>query len=78
MARVRTTLYLDEALMQRVRVCAARLGTTQSEMIERALKEELGILDRLRARANLKEKDAARLASEIVHEVRADRNDPTP
>lgn len=74
MAKVKTTLSLDEALMRQVRVRAARSGTSQSEMLERALREGLGILDRLRAKANLDEEEAVRLASEVVHEVRAGRD----
>lgn len=70
MAKVKTTLSLDEALMRQVRVRAARSGTSQSEMLERALREGLGILDRLRAKANLDEEEAVRLATEVVHEVR--------
>ena len=77
MAKVRTTVSLDETLMRRVRVRAARSGTTESEMLERSLREGLGILDRLRAEANLEEEEAVRLASEIVHEVRVER-DPGP
>ena len=46
MAKVSTTVSLDETLMRRVRVRAARSGTTESEMLERSLREGLGILDR--------------------------------
>ena len=74
MAKVRTTLSLDETLMRQVRVRAARTGTSQNEMLERTLREGLGILDRLRAKANLEEKGAFRLASEVVHEARASRD----
>jgi hypothetical protein len=64
--------------MRQVRVRASRLGTSQNEMLERSIREGLGILDRLRAKANLEEKDAVWLASEIVHEVRTDRIDRIP
>lgn len=74
MAKIKTTLSLDEALMRQVRVRAARTGTSQSETFERALKEGLGIIDRLRAKANLDEEEAVWLASEVVHEVRAGRD----
>ncbi len=74
MAKVKTTLSLDEALMRQVRVRAARSGMSQSETLENALREGLGIIDRLRAKANLNEEEAVRLASEVVHEVRADRD----
>jgi hypothetical protein len=74
MAKTKTTLSLDEDLMRQVRVRAARSGTSQSETLERALREGLGILDRLRAKANLDEEEAVRLATEVVHEVRAGRD----
>jgi hypothetical protein len=74
MAKVKTTLSVDEVLMRQVRVRAARAGTSQSEMLERVLREGLGVLDRLRAKANLDEDEAVRLATEVVHEVRAGRD----
>ncbi|MGH2750093.1 MAG: ribbon-helix-helix protein, CopG family [Actinomycetota bacterium] len=74
MAKVKTTLSLDEALMRQVRVRAARTGTSQSEVLERALREGLGIIDRVRAKANLDEEEAVRLASEVIHEPRPGRD----
>jgi hypothetical protein len=79
MAKTKMTLFLDEDLMRQVRVRAARTGTSQSETLERALRECLGILDRLRAKANLDEEEAVRVATEVVHEVRAGHDpDRTP
>jgi plasmid stability protein len=74
MAKTKTTLSLDEDLMRQVRVRAARTGTSQSETLERALREGLGILDRLRAKASLDEEEAVGVATEVVHEVRAGRD----
>jgi hypothetical protein len=74
MAKTKMTLSLDEDLMRQVRVRAARTGTSQSETLEMALREGLGILDRLRAKANLDEEEAVRVATEVVREVRAGRD----
>jgi len=70
MAKVKTTLSLDERLMRVLRVRAARLGRTQSDVLEEALREGLSAVERIRERASLSEEDAVRLASEVVHEVR--------
>jgi plasmid stability protein len=71
MARVKTTLSLDDRLMRIVRVRAARTGRSQSDVLEEALRDGLGVIDRMRAKANLDEEEALALASEAVHEVRA-------
>jgi plasmid stability protein len=71
MARVKTTLSIDESLMRQVRVRAARSGKSQSEVLEAALREGLGIIERIRAKAGLSEKEALDIASKAVHEVRS-------
>ncbi len=73
MARVKTTLSLDDRLMRIVRVRAARSGRSQSDVLEEALKEGLGVVERMRARASLDEEEALRLASDVVHDIRASR-----
>lgn len=70
MAKLKTTLSIDEDLMRQVRIRAARSGRTQSEFLEAALREGLGVIERIRAKAGLSEDEALRLASEVVHEVR--------
>ena len=70
MARIKTTLSIDEHLMRRVRVRAARTGRRDGEVLEEALREGLGIIDRIRARTNLDEAEADALAHELVHEQR--------
>jgi plasmid stability protein len=70
MARVKTTLTIDEDLMRQVRVRAARANRSQSEVLETALREGLGVIERIRAKARLSEKEALELASSVVHEVR--------
>jgi plasmid stability protein len=71
MARVKTTLSIDEHLMRQVRVRAARTGRRDSDVLEEALREGLGIIDRLRAKANLAEDEAAELAHRVVHDQRS-------
>jgi plasmid stability protein len=70
MARVKTTLSIDEELMRHVRVRAARTGQTQSDVLDEALREGLGVVHRIRAKNDADEDEALRLASEAVHEVR--------
>lgn len=73
MPRVKTTLSLDETLLRQIRVRAARSGRRDSDVMEDVVREGLGSLDRLRARANLSEEEALQLASQVVHEIRRDR-----
>ncbi len=70
MARVKTTLSVDEELMRHVRVRAARTGRTQSEVLDEALRDGLGVIHRIRGKAAADEEEALTLASEAVHEVR--------
>jgi len=70
MARVKTTLSVDEGLMRHVRVRAARTGRTQSDVLEEALREGLGVIHRIRAKNQADEEEALGLASEAIHEVR--------
>jgi hypothetical protein len=71
-AKVRTTLTIDEDVLRAVKVRAARTGMGDSEVIENALRRELGfdLLDRLWARATLSEEEAIALAVEAQHETR--------
>jgi len=70
MAKVKTTLSIDEGLIRQVRVRAARLGRRDSEVLEAALREGLGIIERIRAKAGLGEEEAHDLAHRVVHEGR--------
>jgi plasmid stability protein len=72
MAKVKTILSLDEDLMRHVRVRAARTGRTRSDVLEQALREGLGVIDRLRSKNKADEEEAAALASQAVHEIRAE------
>jgi len=72
MSKVRTTLTIDPEVLRAVKVRAARLGKGDSDVIEEALRRDLGmdLLDQLWARNDLDEADAAALASEAVHRMR--------
>jgi hypothetical protein len=72
MSKTRTTLTIDEDVLRAVKVRAARLGKGDSEVIEEALRRDLGLelLDRLWARTNLSETEAVELAVEAQHASR--------
>jgi hypothetical protein len=72
MAKARTTVTLDERVLRAVRVKAARTGRRDSEVIEEALRRDLGLdlLERVWASADLEEEEALRLAVEAQHETR--------
>lgn len=75
MAKVRTTLTIDEKVLRAVKVRAARTGKGDSEVIEDALRRELGLdlLERLWERNDMSEEDAIALAVEAQHEIRRRR-----
>jgi len=72
MPKTRTTLTIDEDVLRAVKVRAARLGKGDSEVIEDALRRQLGLdlLDRLWKRNELTEEDAIGLAVEAQHASR--------
>lgn len=73
MTKVRTTLTIDPQVLRSVRIKAARLGKGDSDVIEEALRRDLGLdlLDRLWATNDLGEEDAIALATEAQHRTRA-------
>jgi len=75
MTRVRTTLTVDADVLRAVKVKAARTGKGDSEVIEEALRRDLGLdlLERLWERNQLTEEDALSLAVEAQHATRPDR-----
>jgi metal-responsive CopG/Arc/MetJ family transcriptional regulator len=75
MPKVRTTLTVDEEVLRAVKVRSARTGKGDSEVIEEALRRELGfdLLDRLWQRDDLGEEQALTLAVEAQHKTRARR-----
>jgi hypothetical protein len=75
MAKVRTTLTIDEEVLRAVKVRAARTGKGDGEVIEEALRRELGLdlLERLWQREDMGEEQALELAVEAQHETRPRR-----
>lgn len=72
---MRTTLTVDDEVLRAVKVRAARTGRGDSDVIEEALRRELG-LDLLRRtwdRSRLSEQEAESLALETQHAVRRRR-----
>ncbi|HEX3829227.1 MAG TPA: ribbon-helix-helix protein, CopG family [Sporichthyaceae bacterium] len=72
MPKVRTTVTIDERVMTAVRVRAARAGKGDSEVIEEALRRDLGLdlLERLWAKNDLSEDEATALALEAQRATR--------
>jgi hypothetical protein len=72
MPKVRTTLTIDGDVLRAVRVKAARSGKGDSEVIEEALRRDLGLelLERLWTRNQLSESEAMTLAVEAQHATR--------
>ena len=75
MARVRTTLTIDDEVLRAVKVRGARTGKGDSEVIEDALRRELGLdlLERLWQRDDIGENEAVALAVEAQHKTRPHR-----
>ena len=76
MAKTRTTLTIDEDVLRAVKVRAARTGKGDSEVIEEALRRELGLdlLDRLWGRDQLSAEEATELAVRAQHATRRRRS----
>ena len=75
MSKVRTTLTVDADVLRAVKVRAARLGKGDSEIIEEALRRDLGLdlLERLWARNRLTDQEATDLAVEAQHVTRPEQ-----
>lgn len=74
MTKTRTTLTIDEDVLKAVKVRAARTGKGESEVIEDALRRELGLdlMERLWARNDMPEDEAMELALEAQQAARRD------
>jgi len=72
MAKRKTTIYVDEEVLRAARVAAARAGKRDSQIVEEALREYLGlgVLERVWARSALTEEEALTLAYEELHASR--------
>jgi hypothetical protein len=76
MARRRTTLYLDDELLQAAAERAARTGRAQRDVIEEALRRYLGLettVRRIQARGDLDEDESLALAYRELDAYRAER-----
>jgi len=75
MTKARTTLTIDDDVLRAVRIRAARTGKRDSEVIEEAVRAQLGldVLTRLWERADLADDDATTLATEAQHATRPSR-----
>ena len=75
MAKVRTTLTIDEKVLRAVKVRGARTGKGDSQVIEEALRRELGLdlLERLWQRNDMTEDESVALAVEAQHKTRPRR-----
>jgi len=75
MPKVRTTLTIDDQVLRAVKLRAAHTGRGDSEVIEDALRRDLGLelFDRLWAKGDLDEDEATALAVEAQHETRRRR-----
>ena len=71
-AKVRTTLTIDPDVLRAVKIRAARSGKGDSDVIEEALRRDLGLdlIDRLWAANDLGEAEATALAVEAQHRTR--------
>jgi hypothetical protein len=65
-------LTIDESVLRAVKLRAARTGRGDSEVIEEALRRDLGLdlLERMWERSELTEEDAEALALEAQHATR--------
>lgn len=72
MSKVRTTLTIDEDVLRWVKVRAARMGKGDSQVIEEALRRDLGLdlLEQLWERNKMGEDEAVDLAVEAQHATR--------
>jgi hypothetical protein len=74
MIKTRTTLTIDAEVLRAVKVRAARTGKGESEVIEEAVRRDLGLdlMDRLWARNDMPEDEAMELALEAQQKARRD------
>jgi hypothetical protein len=75
MPKVRTTLTIDEEVLRAVKIRGVRTGKGDSQVIEEALRRQLGLdlLERLWQTGDLSEAEAMELAVEAQHETRPSR-----
>lgn len=78
MPKTRTTLTIEEDVLRAIKVRAARTGKGESEVIEDAVRRDLGLdlMDRLWARNDLSEKEAMGLAIDAQKAARGSKPAP--
>jgi hypothetical protein len=76
MTKTRTTLTIDEEVLRAVKVRAARTGKGESEVIEEAVRRDLGLdlIERLWSRNDMSEDEAMKLALEAQEDARRKTN----
>ena len=76
MTKTRTTLTIDEDVLRAVKVRAARTGKGESEVIEEAVRRDLGLdlMERLWSRNDMSEEEAMKLALEAQEDARRKTN----
>jgi len=79
MIRSKATVYLDPGVLRATRALATRTGKRDSDIVEEALREYLGLalLQRIREKSDLTEEEALELAYDELHAMRADRLEPS-
>jgi predicted transcriptional regulator len=80
MTKTRTTVTLDEDVFRAVKIKAARTGKRDSQVIEEALRRDLGIDDLAAIWAKVSpagEDEGMELASTELHKARRERRDPS-
>ncbi len=75
MGKVRTTVTINEDVLKFMKVRAARLGKSDSEVIEDSLRRDLGLdlLERLWSKNKMSEGQAMRLTVKAQHSTRRRR-----
>jgi hypothetical protein len=75
MARSKATVYLDPDVLRAARIRAARTGKRDSDVVEEALRQHLGLagVDRMRSATDLDSDEAMKLAYEELHALRRER-----
>ena len=75
MAKERLTVYLSPEVARVLRVSAARRGIKDSEAVEEAIKQHLGLaaLERIAETATMDEDEALAFAVKVQHESRRTR-----
>ena len=75
MTKVRTTLTIDGEVLKAIKVRAARVGRGDSEVIEEALRRDLGLdfLERMWGQSPLPDTEAEALALEAQQDTRPRR-----